>query len=154
MVSLTAAVLCLCSLGSTAAAAQSILTISVSGNPGTVTINTAVPGLNPTSATDASTTYTITVVLVSPLKNKHVKITGQLNQNMPAGTTLTASLAAPPGGTSLGAVSLSTVAQDLVNGITAATAQTQSITYTLSATPGAGVVALTSRTVTFSLVTY
>jgi len=149
---LTAAVLL---LGSTAAAAQtSVLTINVSGNPSTVVINTAAPGSNPTGVTDASTTYTITVTFRGAMAGKHAKITAQLNQNMPAGTTLTATLASPAGGTSLGPVNLSTVPQTLVNGIASANAQTQGITYTLSATPAAGVVSPASRTVTFTVVAY
>lgn len=139
---------------SAAAAAQSTLIITVNGNPTMPVVNTAAAGTNPVGVTNGSTTYTITVALKGNLKKKQIKITGQLNQAMPAGTTLTVTLAAPAGGTSLGPVSLTTAPQDLVNGIASANALTQGISYQLSATAAAGVVALSSRTVTFSMVSY
>ena len=71
---------------------------------------------------------------------------------MPSGTTLTANLAAPSGATSAGAVALSTKAADLVTGISTLNASGLAITYSLSATTAAGVVASTVKTVTLTIV--
>jgi hypothetical protein len=67
---------------------------------------------------------------------------------MPAGVTLTITLAASRG-VSAGAVTLSTVAQNVVTGVTARMFG-QVITYTLSATAAAGVVPLQTRIVTLT----
>jgi hypothetical protein len=69
---------------------------------------------------------------------------------MPTGVTLTVALAASKGA-SLGPVTLGTAAQNVVTGITG-TMFGQSITYTLRATPAAGVVAVQTRQVTFTLI--
>jgi hypothetical protein len=82
------------------------------------------------------------------------QITAQLNANMPAGTTLTATLAAPAGATSVGAIALTTTAQALVINIPRGIIATHSITYQFSATAAAGVIPNTSRTVTLTLINY
>ena len=122
-------------------------TLSVSKNPGVLTIQTAIAGSNPTSVTDASTTYTVSI----PPSGSTSRITGQLNTNMPAGVTLTINLASS-GGVSVGAVALTTAAQNLVTGIPKKHTETSGITYTLSATAAAGVIASTNRTVTLTVV--
>lgn len=120
--------------------------MSVSGNPGTLAITSATAGSAPTDATDASTTWAVTS------NQTGTKVTAALDQAMPTGVTLKVSLGAPTGATSAGDVSLGTTAADLVTGITKVNESGKSITYTLSATTAAGVVANTTRTVTYTVV--
>ena len=119
--------------------------ISVSGSPSTLVVSSAFAGspLNP--ATDASTSYFL-IVLGGTLQ----KITAQLSSPMPAGVTLAATLAPPPGATSSGAVPLDITPQTMVTGI-GFTIASRGISYQLSATPAAGVVPLQSRTVTLTV---
>jgi hypothetical protein len=117
----------------------------VSGNPGALSIVSAVPGSAPTPVSDAGTTYTVTTVQRS-------KIVVSINSAMPAGLTLTVTLAAPAGATSVGPVVLSTTPLDAVTGIPLLTLlATHSVTYTFSATVAAGPVASSTRTVTLTL---
>ncbi|HEY5060338.1 MAG TPA: hypothetical protein VII52_02330 [Gemmatimonadaceae bacterium] len=111
-------------------------------------ITTAIAGAAPTAATNAVTTYTTKTLLGAK------KITAQLNSNMPAGMTLQVQFAAVPGSTSAGVVTLSTIAQAVVNNITNITNKTAGITYTVNATPAAGVVASTTRRVTLTLAAF
>jgi hypothetical protein len=97
---------------------EAINELSVSGNPGALTVNAAVAGAAPTAVEDA---------------------------------TLTANLAAPTGGTSANAVALTAVAADFVTGISTLNETSKSITYGLSATSAAGVVASATKTVTFTI---
>ena len=122
-------------------------TLSVSGSPGNLVINTAIAGQPPTSDNDATTTYTVKGLN----KNSPLKITGRLNAAMPPGMTLTINMAPPGGAVSNGTVTLDATTRDLVGDITNSNAQTRSITYTLSATPAAGVVPPQSRTVTLTI---
>jgi len=117
--------------------------ISFSGSPSLV-INTATAGSNPTSAT-AAATWAVTT------NQTGAKITASINSAMPAGVTLSADLAAPAGGSSAGFQPLSTTSVDLVTGITKLAQGALSVTYSLSATPAAGVVASTTRTVTYTI---
>jgi hypothetical protein len=133
-------------LGSRVSRAQ---TLSVSGNPGALQVTTAVAGSQPTAVSNAATTYTVT----TPNANKTYRITAQLNANMPAGVTLTLTLAAPPSATSAGAVTLTTAAQNVVTGIPKNTNATRAITYQLTGNTSAGVIASTNRLVTLTLVT-
>ena len=133
-------------IGSRVAAAQ---TMAVSGNPGALRITTAVPGSQPTSVSNSTTTYTVT----TPNANKTYRITAQLNANMPAGVMLTATFAAPAGATSVGPVALDVTARNVVTGIPKSTNSTQSITYQLSATTAAGVIASSTRMVTLTVIT-
>jgi len=127
-------------------------TIAVSGSPALLRISTAVSGSAPTSVTNATTTYTVTTPFAG---NPTYKVTAQLNAEMPAGTTLTATFAAPAiGGTSTGAVALDMTARDMVTGIPKKANNTQGITYTFSATAAAGVVPFTSRTVTLTILVF
>ena len=132
-------------VGARVAAAQ---TLTNSGNPAKLQITSAIAGSQPTSVSDATRTYT--VVTASP--NRTYRITAQLNTNMPAGVTLTATLAAPPSATSVGAVALDVTARNVVTGIPRNTNATRSITYQLSATVAAGVIPASTRTVTFTIV--
>lgn len=120
--------------------------MSVSGNPGALAITTATAGSAPTDATSATTTWAITT------NQTGTKVTGAIDLAMPAGVTLKVNLAAPTGATSAGAVSLGAIAGDLVTGITKLNESAKTITYTLSATTAAGVVASSTRTVTYTVV--
>ena len=120
--------------------------MSVSGNPGALTISAAVAGSALTSVTDATTTWAITT------NQTGTKVTAAIDAAMPSGATLKVNLAAPTLATSAGAVTLGTVAADVVTGITKLNETGKTITYTLSATSAAGVVASSSRTVTYTVV--
>ena len=135
----------LCLFVSRAIAAQTFVVSSTAA--GTLNITAAVAGQDPTSVSASSTTYT--VITLAGLGTK--RITARLNQTMPAGTTLRLTLAAPPGATSTPR-DLTDIDQNVVTGIPAGTTQIGLvITYTFSATPGAGVVPTTSRTITLQL---
>jgi hypothetical protein len=137
----------LCSVYSVASVAASSH-LSVSGSPAAMKITTATAGFPPNSATDATTTYKVRA------KNAGIpqKITASLNSIMPAGMTLTINLVPPSGpATSNGTVTLDATARQLVGDITNTVNQTNSITYTLSATVLAGVVTSQTRIVTFTL---
>lgn len=123
----------------------SIDSITVSGNPGTLTINTATAGSTPTNAVDATTTYAVTT------NNTARKVTGQVASTMPAGTTLSVNLAAPTGATSAGAVALTTTAQSLVTAIANLAQASLAITYTLAATVSAAQVTAATNTVTYTI---
>jgi hypothetical protein len=124
---------------------QAIDEVSASGDPGALTVSTATAGSEPDAATDNSTTYAVTT------NGTNKKITGGIDSNMPSNTTLEVNLAAPTGGASAGDVTLSTTAADLVTGITQKAETDLTITYTLSATVAAGIVASDTRTVTLTL---
>ena len=117
--------------------------IAFVGSP-SLLVNTATAGSNPTSASDASASWGVTT------NQSNAKVTASINTNMPAGLTLSVALGAPAGTTSIGN-SLSTVAVDLVTGITKLAQAGLGVTYTLDATPAAGVVASTTRTVTYTI---
>jgi CheY-like chemotaxis protein len=117
--------------------------ISVTGSP-TLVITTAVAGSAPTSVTSATSTWAVTT------NQSTAKVTAAINTNMPAGITLWTTLAAPTGGTSAGAKSLSTVAVDVVTNITKVAQAGLTITYQLDATAAAGVQSGT-KTVTYTI---
>ena len=124
---------------------SSIDEISVSGNPSALIVNAAVPGSQPTAATDAATSYSITT------NNSSRKITGGINSAMPSNTSLKVSLTAPTGGSSAGQVTLTTTAQDLVTGISTLAESGKSISYEFSATLAAGIISSSQRTVTLTI---
>jgi hypothetical protein len=125
---------------------EAINELSVSGNPEALIINAAVAGAAPTSVNNDATTYAITT------NETGRKITGAIGTAMPAGVTLTANLTAPTGGSSTGAVTLTTVAQDLVTGISTLNESGKGITFDLSATSAAGVVASANTTLTLTII--
>ena len=142
---LSIAVLVLCAR---AAFAQ---TLTTAGTPGLLRISSAVAGSEPVAVSTSGGTYSIT----TPNPNRQYAITGQINANMPTGITLTVNLAAPgQGAVSLGAVALDVTARNLVTGIKKNMTATQSITYQLSATAAAGVIPLSSRTVTLTIIQF
>lgn len=117
--------------------------LSVTGSPSLV-ISSATAGGAPADAT-ANATYAIST------NQTDRKITAQMDSDMPAGVTLSASVAAPSGATSTGAQPLSTEAVDVVTGISTLNESGKNITYTLSATSAAGVVPASSREVTYTI---
>ncbi|HYC50744.1 MAG TPA: hypothetical protein VEB19_06535 [Gemmatimonadaceae bacterium] len=117
--------------------------IAFSGNPSLV-ITSATAGSAPSTAT-APATWAVTT------NQSNAKITASINAAMPALVTLTVNLAAPTGATSTGAQSLGTVAVDVVTGITQVAQGSLAVIYALSATATAGVVASTTRTVTYTI---
>lgn len=143
----------LCAMGSSAAAQTATQTltfqvdainqIAFTGSPSLV-INTAAAGSNPNSVI-ASVTWAVTT------NQSNAKITASLDAALPANVTLTVDLAAPGGATSAGAQPLGTTAVDVVTAITRAAESALGVTYTLSATAAAGVVASTTRTVTYTI---
>ena len=151
------AALALTFVGATAASAQGTATqtltfevqkinvMSVTGTPSLV-ITTAVAGSQPTSVSDALGTYALTS------NDVNAKVTIELNSDMPTGVTLKANLTAPAGGTSAGAVTLSSTPVEAVTGITKVLGSALTVTYSLEATVAAGVVASDTKTVTYTLV--
>jgi hypothetical protein len=145
--------------GSTAASAQTtgthtvtfevqkINVISASG-AASLTITTAVPGSAPTQATAVGTpTYSVS----SNDAGSKITIGLGTGNDMPTGVTLTATLAAPSGATSV-ARALSATDQDAVTGITTVVGSNLAVTYTLDATIAAGIIASATRTVTLTIV--
>jgi hypothetical protein len=122
---------------------QAIDEIAISGAP-TLTINSAVAGQQPDPAINTSSTYSIST------NGANKRITASISKQMPAYTTLEIQLAAPAMGTSMGYVTLSTTAEDVVTGITREAASNKTITYRFSATTAAGVLT-DSCTVTLTL---
>ena len=125
-------------------AVNAINQIAFVGAP-SLTITTAVAGSAPTSVTDATASWAVTT------NQTGAKISASIASDMPAGLTLSSSLAAPTGGTSAGFLSLSTVAVDLVTGITKLAQGALGVSYTLDATPAAGVVTSATRLVTYTI---
>jgi hypothetical protein len=122
--------------------------ITVSGSPAQLTVKAAVAGLAPTAVSNSLTTYTVS----APVSPHSYTITAQINTTMPAGVTLDITLQSAGSGSSAGAVALTTTAKDVITGIrTKVTGAT--ITYQLSATSAAGVVAVQTRRVTFTAIT-
>ncbi len=140
-------VMAVLALGARAAFAQ---TLTTAGTPGLMRVSSAVAGSQPLPITVAGGTYRI----ITPNPNRTYAITAQLNANMPTGTTMAITLAAPTGATSLGAVNLDVTARNVVTGIRRNTNATRNITYTFTATTTAGVVPLSSRTVTLTVIRF
>jgi hypothetical protein len=120
--------------------------LSVSGNPGALTVNAATAGSQPDAVTDATSSYAITT------NGTNKKITAALDTAMPAGVTLSLTATAPTVGSSPGKVALSASAADVVTGITqVADGDGNTLTYELAATVAAGVVESASKTVTLTI---
>jgi hypothetical protein len=110
-----------------------------------LTVTAAVPGAGPSSVTDATATWAVTT------NQSGAKITANIPTAMPPGLTLSSDLAPPTGASSAGFQALSTVAVDLVTGITKVAQGLMVVTYRLDATPAAGVVSAGSRIVTYTI---
>jgi hypothetical protein len=124
---------------------QAINELSVSSESVSLVVNSATPGSAPNAATNSSTSYSITT------NETGRKIVGALNSDLPAGVTLSVTLAAPNQATSLGKVALTSTAVDLVSGISTLNETGKSIAYELAATSAAGVVPSASKTVTLTI---
>ncbi|HSU15181.1 hypothetical protein [Longimicrobium sp.] len=123
---------------------QAINQIAFTGSPSLV-ISSAATGGALNSAT-ANATYAITT------NETGRKVTAQLDSDTPPGVTLSVNLAAPSLGTSAGTVQLGTSAQDVLTNVGRTSVSGLGLTYTLSAAASAGVVAATTRTVTYTIV--
>lgn len=119
--------------------------ISVSGNPGMMTIARSTPGEPPQSVTEDSTRYAITA------NGGNSKITAVMDRALPLGLNLAVTLAAPSGATSAGEVSLGTASSDVVTAIRGVAERAHIITYKLSASAAVGVVTPESRTITLTV---
>ena len=124
-------------------------TISVAGNPAALTVTNAIAGSEPI-VVSSSTSFTIT----TPPPNRTYKVTAQLASALPAGVSIVATMTAPAGATAVGAVTLSTTAQDMVTGLGRNVTFTGTITYQLVATASAGVVSSQTRNVTLTILRF
>ena len=126
-------------------AVNAISQIAVTGGAQSLTISTATAGSNPTSAS-------VTVSWAVTTNQSNQKVSASIDAAMPAGVTLTAQMETPSaGGLSTGPNPLSTSSVDLVTGISTLAESGLDLIYVLSATPAAGVVASTTRTVTYTI---
>ncbi len=119
-----------------------IAVIAVSGNV-SMTINTASAGQAP-DPTTSSSTYNVTT------NGTNKKITAELDHAMPAGLTLSATMAAPSGASSAGKQALTGTAVNLVTGITKVRGNALSLSYEAVATVAAQPDNY-SRTVTYTI---
>jgi hypothetical protein len=119
--------------------------ISVSGGAQTLAVTTAVAGSAPTAVSSSGLTWAVTT------NETNRKVVAKLDLAMAAGVTLTSNLTAPSSGLSAGAKALTALDQDMVTSIDTQDASALSLVYTLSATSAAGVVASTTRTVTYTI---
>jgi hypothetical protein len=114
---------------------------------GSLVVNAAVAGSGPTTVSKSNARYRVKVASGT---TKQLK--ASLSSAMPAGVIMTISLAAPSGAVSAGTVTLTTTPQTVVTNITNTSFSSNlAITYTLSATTAAGVVASSNATVTFAV---
>lgn len=142
----TALVLALFCLGFPCAARAQSLTVS--SDPVPLVVATAVPGHGPEAVVESSTTYAVATGATTS------RIQARLSAPLPPGVILELRLEPPPGAVDLGPVALTTMDQDVVLGVPPGTsASGLRITYTLSATVTAGVVAGGLSEVTFTLAT-
>lgn len=125
---------------------QVINEVNIDGAAVTLTINSATAGAQPDQVTD-STTYDITTNCADDGK----KLTAAIDTDMPANTTLKLNATAPAGAVSPGAVTISSVAADVVTGIDAVAQGNINMTFSLDATVGAHVVGSASKTLTLTL---
>lgn len=119
-----------------------IAVIAVTGNV-SMTINQATAGQAPDAAT-ASATYAVTT------NGTQKKITAELDQDMPNGLTLNATMAAPSGASTAGKTALSSDAVDLVTNVTKVRGSGLSLAYEAVATVDADPDNVT-RTVTYTI---
>ena len=142
---LASAILCITGMAIVPSARSQTATISVSANPGVLTVSTAMAGSAPFPVSDATTTYSVQTETVG------LKIIATLDAPLPAGITLEVELAAPAGAVSAGRISLSTVQRTVVHDLPAGQFSGLSINYYLTAASSAGVVPSDVRTVTFTI---
>lgn len=115
---------------------------------GPLTISSATAGSQPNPVT-GSTVYSANLTYTGQRK-----VVASLNANMPVNTTLTVRVTSPSGGTSLGSVGLDTTPRDVVIAATPVFFTNVTLFYTFTGTVAAGVVPLSTRTVTYTLLAY
>ena len=125
--------------------AQGAGIITVSGDPPALSTGSAGAGSELTPATNASTTYSVTVLGLG------LGVMAQLEAPMPPHTTLRVTFAAPGGATSLGPIDLTTTPQAVVRALPIGTFSGLPISYEFRALTAAGPLPMTSRTVTLTL---
>ena len=118
--------------------------IEITGGARTLTVVPPAAGDPIANVTDAVSTYAITS------NGANQVITGEIDTDMPAETSLGITLAPPTGGNSLGQIVLNTTAQILVDGIIPVVDATSSITYELAANVNATLVSA-GKTVTLTV---
>jgi len=123
-------------------------TLRVSGSPATMQVQGAAAGSMALPVVESSTTYTFANIGGTNSR----KIVAQLNAPMPAGVTLAVTFDAPSNAVRIPNVVLDATPRDVLTGIDFSLGSSGTITYTLSATPAAGVVPKQSRTVTLTIV--
>ncbi|MGB2983334.1 MAG: hypothetical protein WBC63_05665 [Candidatus Bipolaricaulia bacterium] len=127
---------------------QAINELAISVAAVTLTIDSATAGSEPDDVTDNSTaTYALTTNAATDAK----KITAAIDTDMPSNVSLYLTLGAPTGGTSPGELLISATPADVVTAIETVAESTLSMTFRLSATVAAGVVASASKTLTLTL---
>jgi hypothetical protein len=118
--------------------------VQLTTGAGSMVIGSATAGSPPTPVSTATARYRVKVG-----NGTTKQITASINSAMPAGVTMTISLVAPPGATSAGTVTLGTTAQTVVTNVTNNSFSSNlAITYTLTATSAAGVIASSNKIVT------
>ncbi len=126
-------------------AVNAINQISFTGAPSLI-ITSATTGGALTSVTSAAgPTWSVTT------NQSTAKITASIPTAMPTGLTLSANLTATGAGTSAGLVALGTAPVDVVTGITKVSVSGMAVSYQLDATAAAGVVASSTRIVTYTI---
>ena len=123
---------------------QNIAVLTLAPGSLTLVVNTATAGASYATPASALSAYDIT-----NNQGGH-KITAAVDSNMPAGMTLTASLAAVGGGASAGAQTLTTTAVDVVTAIGAVSTSGSVIHYTLTV-PAVASPTTWSRIVTYTI---
>ena len=135
-------------------AVNAINKVAVSGNTSLTVSNVTTVGNEPDPVSSAGLTWAVTTnAPVATAQKVTAQLTAGSGGNMPAGLTLSATLAAPATGTSDGAQTLSTTAVRLINGLSKVAQSGMALTITLSATVAAGTVASTSRDILYTITT-
>lgn len=117
------------------------------GSGGTFTIASAVAGQNPTAVSNGAGSFT-----TSTKKGDGIlRIRAQLDQAMPANTTLTMTLTYPAGTVQTAQVLGITPVDLVVNIPAASTTRTGTVTYSFTAAASAGVLAPFTRNVTLTI---
>ena len=120
--------------------------ITVGASPALFRVNIAVAGFEPLPVVRTST-----VSVRASKANKPQQVMVSLDAPLPAGLTMTLDMTTPTGATSPGTVTLDATARALMTDISNTAVETETLTYTFSATVAAGVVAAEFRTVTFTI---
>jgi|GEM_PF-3555734 len=104
----------------------SVNTISVSGSPSVLSVNSAIAGVTPLPVTNTQTSCSINVDVGTGRT-----ITAHLDSELTSGAILKVSMEAPSGAISSGSVQMSSVAKNLVTSIDQGAFSNLLITYTL-----------------------